>query len=514
MIQIDHSNNGGQSFVGNIVGHPLSEAVFTWRDDIAAGTINLGDSIYRLRHLKDGVHIFEQLPAQYLPSGEPLIPTGLELESHSEHSTEIEIDDASQTNSTTMIDVLVLYTQSSEQAMGGEIGTQNTIDLALTESNLGLQNSGVNVRFNIVHSQKVDFDETKEDFSSMLDELTSTNDGTLDEAHAMRDQYGADVVTMIVNRRLLCGKTYQNDGGNPNFDKFAFSILHHSCVTGYYSFAHEIGHNMGSQHNRSNSSQAGAFNYSYGYQDPGNRFRTIMAYNCRTTCLRINHWSNPNVFYENLGPTGHAAHSAIGADNHLSLSQMAPSMAAFRDRVLDANQVVEINFQLEGTAPEQDILIDNGEPLQVYEGHLVYGWNADYSISVPNQNLNKSNSTFVHAIAEEGEKAIWEMLVPNGRYQVRLISGDPKSVTQPSSMVIENEIVQKKPGSEQSDLFEADLAIEVSDGYLSISGPTHETILNLVEITPLFVDNQNITPEEPNPSPIGPYAIFIPVVVR
>lgn len=39
----------------------------------------------------------------------------------------------------------------------------------------------------------------------------------------------------------------------------------------------EMGHNMGAAHDRANAgSSGGMFNFSYGYQEPNNLFRTIM----------------------------------------------------------------------------------------------------------------------------------------------------------------------------------------------------------------------------------------------
>lgn len=511
--RFDHTASGGQLFIGHAAGYPLSDIIFTWQDNIGAGTINLGHEIYRLRHVENGVHVFEQLPPQYLQAGDPITPNDLELEPHSTAHIaavpHIEIGDVTQPDQAVSIDVLVLYTQSAEQVMGGVEGTQNTIDLAITESNTGFQQSGINIKFDLVHSQKVDYSESQNNFSKILGELKNSNDGVLDDIHALRDQYGADVVTLIVNRPLLCGKTYQNNGTSADFSSHAFSVLHHSCATGYYSFAHEIGHNMGSQHNRSSSSQPGAFNYSHGYQDPANRFRTIMAYNCPLTCLRVNHWSNPNVQYQNLGPTGQHAHSADGADNHLSLTQMAPSVAKFRDRQLAPNQPAEIGFQAMGEAAENQ-LVDSGEPFQAHANGLVYGWNADYSLSPINRDLKRSASNFVHAIAAEGDKATWEMLVPNGRYQVRVTSGDSVGNLQIFGLHIENELVMPNSGSGSTSFLEADIAVDVTDGRLTISGTSHETILNQVEITPLFLDNQSVLIG----APTLPYTIYLPIVVR
>ena len=65
-------------------------------------------------------------------------------------------------------------------------------------------------------------------------------------------------------------------GNNPGFASSAFSVVERGCATGYYSFGHELGHNMGLNHAREDSVGTGAYSYSYGYKWTG--YRTVMAY--------------------------------------------------------------------------------------------------------------------------------------------------------------------------------------------------------------------------------------------
>ena len=513
--------SGGWVMTGRVRGYPLSEVVFTWRDQVAAATINLGQQdIYRLRHVEDGVHLFEQLPLFYLPTSEPDTPAGATRQQaqthfHAEHPNNYQVESS---NAPT-IDILVIYTDLAETAMGGQVGTQNTVGLALEESNLGFTNSRVNARFNIVHTHKVDFTESTYTFSEMLGAMTSANDGLLDEIHALRDQYGADVVSLIVDRPLLCGKTYQNSGRFSNFDRYAFVVLHHSCVTGYYSFGHEIGHLMGSQHDRGNASQAGIFDYSYGYQDPNHNFRTIMAYNCVVSCPRINYWSNPNIKYNDVGATGVSIDHAHGANNSLSLSQLAPVVAAYRHPVIPSDQTVKVSFQSEALEGFEGYLIDNGGPIGVKNDQLVYGWRGEIVGLEFNAAADSPSTTYIHAVGERGAAAEWEMLLPNGTYQVRVVSGGARDGRDSASMLIEGQLLENSQlnlflKDAASAVLDEEITVNVTDGYLTISGTQDETTLNLVEITPLFTNPDGSTQVEPGTT--GPYknTIFMPLVVR
>jgi hypothetical protein len=54
---------------------------------------------------------------------------------------------------------------------------------------------------------------------------------------------------------------------HPAYADYAFNVVKDDCATGYYSFGHEIGHNLGLSHDHDNAS-GGLFDYSYGHQAP------------------------------------------------------------------------------------------------------------------------------------------------------------------------------------------------------------------------------------------------------
>ena len=71
--------------------------------------------------------------------------------------------------------------------------------------------------------------------------------------------------------------------------------------TGYRneSFAHRLGHNMGSHHDRRNSQEPGLYPYSHGFQsfDRQPYFRDIMAYDCSNglLCPTAPYFSSPDI---------------------------------------------------------------------------------------------------------------------------------------------------------------------------------------------------------------------------
>jgi len=86
-----------------------------------------------------------------------------------------------------------------------------------------------------------------------------------------------------------------------------FSVTGWNCATGYYSFAHEIMHNLGCNHDRGTTRSCSSASSNYGYRDPAGQFRSIMGYNCRTDqcdkikksgCTRVQRVSNPDIKYQ------------------------------------------------------------------------------------------------------------------------------------------------------------------------------------------------------------------------
>jgi hypothetical protein len=105
------------------------------------------------------------------------------------------------------------------------------------------------------------------------------------------------------------------------------------CATGYYSLAHELGHNMGCAHDAQNAGGQGLYSYSYGWRfvTAGNvTNRTIMAY---APGARIQNFSNPNVLYNSVA-TGVPVGQVNEANNALTINNSAFTVANFRQTVI------------------------------------------------------------------------------------------------------------------------------------------------------------------------------------
>jgi hypothetical protein len=239
-----------------------------------------------------------------------------------------------------LIDVLVVYTAAAAAASSNILAE---IQLAVDETNQSYANSGIIQRVRLVHAAQVNYTETGKSDRDLA-RLQNPSDGHLDELHSMRDAYGADLVSLWVENLDACGIGYLMTNVSTSFERNAFSVIARNCATGYYSFGHEMGHNMGANHDRYADSRKGAYSYSHGYVDISGMWRTVMAYNneCndqKISCTRIPYWSNPSVNYQG-NPTGISQTDPDSANNVLTLNNTAYTVANFRASVVHPLEMV------------------------------------------------------------------------------------------------------------------------------------------------------------------------------
>ena len=95
-----------------------------------------------------------------------------------------------------LIDVMVVYTPSARDAVGGTAAIEALIDSYVTFTNTAYRLSGVLHRFRLVHAAEVQYVESGNSIID-LERLRAVNDGFMDEVHPLRDTWGADLVSLI-----------------------------------------------------------------------------------------------------------------------------------------------------------------------------------------------------------------------------------------------------------------------------------------------------------------------------
>lgn len=311
------------------------EVTFVVQDGNITGSVNNNGDLYRIEPVGNGVHALVKVDRSRLPPDHP--PSFREKEqaapgpaSAPRAGTRGMIDRANPNGADAfpgdgrpvVIDVLVAYTT----AAGGAVTNINsTIALAVAEANQSYLNSGINIRLNLADTMSVAYAESGKTFETILADLVANAD-----VRNRRNDRAADLVAMIINKSDFCGLA---DAIRASADT-AYAVVYFDCATGYYSFAHELGHLMGARHDPTHDATTTPFAYGHGYQyvSGTTRWRTIMAYDCAGGCPRLQYFSNPAVSYGGVSMGTLAIHN-----NARVLNETAPAVASFRSALVACN---------------------------------------------------------------------------------------------------------------------------------------------------------------------------------
>lgn len=303
--------------------------------------------------------------------------------------------DSAQEDSIT-IDLMIVYTQAAEDWAYMENSEGETIrDIssviaqAMNNSQTALNNSGLGIRLRLVNTTKTDYDETTDGVTSGArlrritqnpsnPVFTSTDeyDGYMDNIHTIRNQSGADIVALFVRIEDTGGLGWRlgETSGSPDL---AFNLNRVQQVAGGYTLIHEIGHNMGNSHSRTQArspagEEGGLFHYSVGFQNVNDNYHTVMAYADGLTQAPI--FSSPELTWQ--GAVIGTANLETPENNVLSMMQIKSTISRYRTTIIDSpvltnltNQIqVEMNLEDQVTIPVQ---IENA-------GNSPLVWSADF----------------------------------------------------------------------------------------------------------------------------------------
>ncbi len=262
------------------------------------------------------------------------------------------------------IRVLVLYTQ---KALSTVSNIKNTILTAVALTNQSFINSQINCRIELVYAGQTNY--TESGYRTDLSRFRTVGDGYMDEVHALRNKYSADVCMLLSYTKDACGRA--SDIGVTESDAFCLVSACSTCATTNYSFGHEIGHLLGCRHDPNADSSTTPFAYGHGYVNTSKSWRTIMAYG---SCTRLQYWSNPNIAYG-----GEPMGTAATHNNTRVWNERSNTVMAFRQpdnnvtftgsdmpNTLYADVIAKQNITTGGT-----VNVNNGNTLSMRAGNSI-----------------------------------------------------------------------------------------------------------------------------------------------
>ena len=331
-VESRESRPGTFTWRGSLAEDAEGYLALSVRDGAVAGVLLEHGHLYRIRENRDGglvVYACEDAsPAGCAQEHERLVPPATGTQTAAEGARSVTRSQSSSAGNT--VDILVAWTQEAEDAAGGASAMMALIDLAVVETNMLLDNSGVDLELNLLDSSRVDYVESGSQATD-LDRLVDAQDSYLDDVHAWRDAYGADAVSLIVADDSYCGRSFNMTADSSDFTDYAFNLVAWNCATGYYAFAHEFGHIFGLDHDRVNANDTPSQPYAYGFWTPNNKYRTVMGLpRWGVEGTRIPYFSNPALQYQGQ-VLGIASPNNQSADAARALNDNRPVVTSWKN---------------------------------------------------------------------------------------------------------------------------------------------------------------------------------------
>lgn len=232
----------------------------------------------------------------------------------------------------TTIDVMVLYTTNNQT----QAYAKQRLNLLVTATNQAYKDSFIDLQIRLVHTEPTSYGDSKTN-NTALDDLTN-GAGVFSNVAALRTQYGADLVNLFRPYDYSfgnCGLAWlgMNNGSAANKND-GFSVVSDGSDksgSNYYcddtTFAHELGHNMGLEHERENAiGSKPIYPYAYAWGINGT-FGTIMGYDSPS----LNYFSTPLLPTQCAGtPCGYPkSDAARGSDQSSVINYTAPFISTF-----------------------------------------------------------------------------------------------------------------------------------------------------------------------------------------
>lgn len=358
------------------------------------------------------------------------------------------------------VDVAIGYTAGFATAQGSQSAAVTRLVFLIDVGNQAFTNSLINGALRLVNAVQVDYTDTTTN-KAALGELTGHNGTTtvtvpasLTPIRTARDQYGADLAVLVRKFQTPendgCGIAWLNGSDqtpiNPaTDDDFGFAVISDGNDTGtdgnsYFCAAetlvHELGHLMGSAHDRDNSKKTdgsllyGRYPYSFGMKttEANGNFYTIMAYGDNNQNF-YRTFSNPLVL--KCGPAGNLACGvADQTDNARSLNQTIPVVATFRAVVVPMSPAYNLyGINKVGGANKTEVFAmgaaNNYATFTLAASTGLYATGTDRSWAFKFGNYNADAAPDLYAILKAGSGTSTEIYVLNGAdgYKTMLFSG-------------------------------------------------------------------------------------------
>lgn len=223
-----------------------------------------------------------------------------------------------------------------------------------------------------------------------------------------------------------------------------------------------------------------------------------------------------------MGTTIYAGVAVCSHDNALTAQSIVSNVSfSSTDAGFTPAYSLKINFQPTAAPIPAGYLLDDGSVFAVRASGLSYGWNRDNTPDARDQNNAASPDqrydTFIHlqkTHADTTATSTWELAVPNGRYKVRIVAGDPSNFGDTDNLAVEGTILTTGTTTTGARFIDATSNFVVTDGRLTVApgaGAVNSKIC-FIEVTSYDVAS-NVAPTIAVSSPVSGSTFYAPPTV-
>merc|ERR550519_1473594 len=282
-----------------------STAVFTARGGDMFGSMQMADgSVYLLENCGENCHVWMELDTDLEEEGDDELDGYDVLDNRNDDNENrgtkwyTDLQNQGKEDETTIAEFSIMVYYTPEFAAETP-DVQTYVDAVIAETNEGYINSQIPIRIKLHCIELAKDLHDMEDGQDMIDAFRKWGGTNI--------RRSADTAALLVADFNVCGKgtlagyrsalTAATTGlswGN------TVHVAQKKCALGYFTFGHEVGHNIGAHHDIDNANN-NYFTYGYGkhigpqYLGGGRGWRTIMAYSAAGYGQKANYYSNPDV---------------------------------------------------------------------------------------------------------------------------------------------------------------------------------------------------------------------------